>query len=177
MNRHAFSFWRFVAAASVLTFLAVLAMSAADAAPVGGCPKPAPHHKRQAPSVPLCYCNSASSGFILPALPDIPYAVAPPEWSYWPEPATTALDAPGADIGYTGGYTGGFSVDSGAAALAVAVAGVVEAPPSSFAPVPSYTAPRTVPSVRAPELDTNSASAALMLLFGSLAVIKGRIRK
>lgn len=170
-TRHAFSFWRFVAVASIIAFLATLAMSAADAAPVGGCPKPAPHHKRQAPSVPLCYCNSASSGFILPtASPaDIPYAVAPPEWSYWPD-RPTALEPQGEAIGYIGGLEGGFAVSTAAIVT-------VEAQPTAPAPMPSYPQPRTAPSVRAPELDTNSAGAALMLLFGSLAVINGRIRK
>lgn len=182
MTRHAFSFWRFVAVASTITSLAVLAMATtASAAPIGGCPKPGVHHHKPA-AAPLCYCHDETRVSLLPpTVVEVPEDlertyIGPPAWAYEPEPSS-ALEPLGADIGYQGPYTGGFTAGTAAMAAPVGAIGIVEMPPSPLAPIPRYPAPRTVPTTRAPEMDATSAPAALTLLFGLLAIVHGRIRK
>lgn len=146
----AFKFWRFIIAVAVLTTIVLVLMATADAQTVSaGCPKPIVHHKHVA-ALPVQ--SPAPCPNHLTAEEDIPEIAAIPNWAHWPVPQTTS--APRCAVAYS--------------------------PPtdSSWLVEPSYPWEARLASriAAAPEMDATSASGALTLLAGMLAVMRGKFK-
>lgn len=142
-----------------------------DAPVIGSCPKPAAvivHHKHHAKPVPLCTCVADAPRTIMLPAPEPDIELIP--LSVYPYYTVISFsDDPTPEPEYAGNYWYDEPVQVWSAGGRQTITTVTAG--RGFRRTVGPSLPR---DVRAPEIDATSANAALTLLAGALAVLRGR---